>query len=127
MFFSRRLVLALASLGATGGLRASERALELVMVERAGCSWCERWNREVAPAYEKTAEGRRAPLRRHSLEIGQPRLVLTEPVRFTPTFLLVEGGREIGRITGYLENGMFWGLLEAMLKRVDAPSERTKP
>lgn len=127
MILSRRTLLAFAPVVAAGAARAADRPLELVMVERAGCVWCERWNREVAPAYAKTPEGQRAPLRRVSLEAGQPALALKEPVRFTPTFILVEGRQEIGRITGYLENGMFWGLLETMLRRVDEPSEGKKP
>jgi thioredoxin-related protein len=99
-------------------------AADLVMVERDDCSWCKRWHAEVGPAYVKTEEGRRAPLSRWRLEQGQPKLALKEPVRFTPTFILVEDGREIGRITGYLENGMFWGLLGGLLARLEAnPAE----
>lgn len=36
-------------------------ALELVMIEQAGCVYCERFNTEIAPAYPKTEEGKRAP------------------------------------------------------------------
>ena len=43
-------------------------AAELVMFERAGCVWCERWNAEVGGAYDKTNEGRRAALRRAAME-----------------------------------------------------------
>jgi hypothetical protein len=39
------------------------RAAELIMFEQAGCAWCETFDREIAPIYPKTAEGRRAPLR----------------------------------------------------------------
>ena len=90
--------------------------LELVMVERAGCGWCLRWNAEIAPLYGKTAEAARAPLRRHDLAVGQP-AEAGSPVRFTPTFLLAREGREIGRITGYLDAGMFWGMLGQLLEK----------
>ena len=100
------------------------RAAELVMVERSGCSWCARWERDVGPAYMKSDEGRQAPLRRVSLDDGQPKLALKEPVRFTPTFILVEQEREIGRITGYLDNAMFWGLLGTLLARLNPPPAR---
>jgi len=40
------------------------------MFEQAGCSWCEAFDREIAPIYHKTAEGQRAPLRR--VDIDQP-------------------------------------------------------
>ena len=99
-------------------------AAELMMVERAGCVWCERWQRDIGPAYMKSDEGQRAPLRRVSLDDGQPKLRLKEPVRFTPTFILIEHDREIGRITGYLDNAMFWGLLGVLLGKVDQPATR---
>ncbi len=102
----------------------SVAAAELVMVERAGCVWCERWERDVGPAYMKSDEGKRAPLRRISLDRGQPRLSLKEPVRFTPTFILVEQDREIGRITGYLDNAMFWGLLGNLLGKLGQPATK---
>jgi len=99
-------------------------AAELVMVERDDCSWCKRWHAEVGESYMKAEEGRQAPLRRWRLEQGQPKLAMKEPVRFTPTFILVEDGREIGRITGYLENGMFWGLLGDLLKKAQSQQAR---
>jgi hypothetical protein len=97
---------------------SAARAAELIMVERAGCSVCVRWEREIAPIYPKTPEGVRAPLRR--VDIGAAdRLGLTEPVRFTPTFVIVDHGQEVGRITGYSNDDMFWGLLGRLLTRLD--------
>ena len=116
----RRLVAAALLTLAASGVSAAE----LMMVERAGCVWCERWERDVGPAYMKSEEGRRAPLSRHSLDGGQPPLALKEPVRFTPTFILLEDGREIGRITGYLDNAMFWGLLGVLLNKLDQTSAK---
>ena len=100
------------------------RAAELVMVERSGCPYCARWDRDVAPAYERSPEGQRAPLRRVSLDDGQPRLALAAPVRFTPTFLLVDGNREIGRVTGFINDAMFWGLLDKLLERLGPPPQQ---
>lgn len=117
--FRRLAAAALFALAASG-----VSAAELVMVERAGCVWCERWQRDIGPAYMKSDEGQRAPLRRVSLDDGQPKLRLKEPVRFTPTFILIEHDREIGRITGYLDNAMFWGLLGVLLGKVDQPATR---
>lgn len=102
------------------------RGAELLMFERAGCVWCERWDREVAPGYDKTAEGRAAPLRRIDLgKGGAPEPGLAKPVRYTPTFVLVSEGREIGRITGYLSNDTFWGLFGKMLADIEKTIERT--
>jgi thioredoxin-related protein len=97
---------------------SAARAAELIMIERAGCSVCVRWEREIAPIYPKTPEGIRAPLRR--VDIGEAdRLGLAEPVRFTPTFVIVDHGQEVGRITGYRNDDMFWGLLGRLLTRLD--------
>ena len=66
-------------------------ALELVMVRRAGCPWCAAWDREIAPIYGKTDIGRQAPVRLVDLEhISEMKLALQSPVRFTPTFVLVD-------------------------------------
>ncbi len=98
---------------------AGARAAELVMFERDGCPYCARWDAEVAPAYIKTDAGQRAPLRRYNIGLGQPKdIVLERPVRYTPTFVLVDDGREVSRITGYVENGMFWGLLQPMIAKL---------
>ena len=91
---------------------------ELLMFERAGCPWCVRWDREVAPIYPKTALGQHLPLRKINLDRdnmtpGQ----LDLPIRFTPTFVLMNEGREVGRIVGYMNDATFWGLLEQMAQK----------
>ncbi|MDQ0505553.1 thioredoxin family protein [Xanthobacter agilis] len=95
------------------------RAGELVVFERKGCVYCQRFERDVAPLYGKTDEGRRAPLRRVDVSQGPPRdVALAAPVRFTPTFVLVEDGHEVGRITGYASDEAFWGLIGALTARL---------
>ena len=97
-------------------------AAELVMYTRHGCPFCLRFEREVAPVYVKTPEGKAAPLRRIDLPAGGVRGEgLREPVIATPTFVLVEGGREVGRITGYLNDDMFWGLLGRLVAVIETP------
>jgi hypothetical protein len=94
-------------------------AAELIMLEEDGCPWCERWNEEVGVVYSKTPEGKRAPLRR--LDIHEPlpkKLKFLVKGGYTPTFVLVDRGREVGRIRGYPGEDFFWGLLARMLKRL---------
>jgi hypothetical protein len=76
--------------------------------------------------YGKTDLGKEAPLRRASLDDGQPRgLALDEPIRFTPTFVLLRDGKELGRIVGYSDNATFFGLFERLLAdRRAAPEVR---
>lgn len=94
-------------------------AAELVMFEEAGCPWCRRWHAEVGPGYPKSPEGRRAPLRVVDAHAQRPQgLAFIKGVRATPTFVLIDGGREIGRITGYPGADFFWGLLAEMLQKL---------
>lgn len=102
------------------------QASELVMFERDGCVWCQRWDREIGPVYDKTAEARVLPLRRINTgtqAIGG--ITLASPVRFTPTFVVVDNGREIGRITGYINDDAFWGLLAALASKITTPGPGT--
>lgn len=97
-------------------------AAELVMYTRNGCPFCLRFEREVAPVYARTPEGRAAPLRRIDLPAGGVRGEgLREPVIATPTFVLIEDGQEVGRITGYLNDDMFWGLLGRLVAVIETP------
>jgi hypothetical protein len=95
-------------------------AAELVMFEQAGCTWCEIFDREIAPIYPKTTEGQRAPLRRVNIDHTlPPDLAFVEVERLAPLFVLVENGREIGRIRGYPGEDNFWGLLGVLIKKLD--------
>lgn len=115
MRLSGCLMLAAALLAGFGLAPGAVSARELLMFERKGCVYCMKFDHDVAPVYENTDEGRRAPLRRVDLSQGVPGgLVLASPVRFTPTFVLVDEGREVGRITGYASDEAFWGLLGSM-------------
>lgn len=110
------IVLARPAPGGTGATAASE----LVMFVRPGCSWCMRWDLEIAPIYPRTAEGRAAPLRRVDLSAAGTETWLAAPVRYTPTFVLragrsAHGGHERGRITGYAGEAAFWGILGTLL------------
>ena len=100
---------------------SNARAAEFVMFEQAGCAWCEAFDREIAPIYGKTSEGARAPLRRVDSGKALPAdLAFIETERLTPLFVLVENGREIGRIRGYPGEDHFWGLLGVLIKQLDA-------
>jgi hypothetical protein len=112
-------VLLLAIILNAAAVSATASAAELLMFEEAGCPWCIKWHKEVGPAYQRSPEGRRAPLRRLDIRAAVPAGVhLDKPVRATPTFVLIEQGREIGRITGYPGPDFFWGLLEEMMRKL---------
>lgn len=100
-------------------------AAELIMFDDVGCPWCRKWDREVGEAYRRSEEGRRAPLRRvHISEASRSGAMLATAVTVTPTFVLVDRGAEVGRITGYPGAEFFWAMLEALIARLPkAPSE----
>lgn len=92
----------------------------LVMFEEVGCIWCARWNAEVGPEYPLTPEGVVAPLVRLDIHDDLPEdLTLDSRPRFTPTFVLVQNGTELGRIEGYPGEDFFWGLLGRLLDRIE--------
>ena len=97
----------------------------LLMAEEQGCYWCARWNEEIAHIYPKTDEGKTAPLRRYDLHSETPNVALERRVHYTPTFILVEDGQEVGRIEGYPGEDFFWGLLTMMFNRAEIPLEQT--
>lgn len=97
---------------------------ELIMLEEHGCVYCEKFNQEIGPVYEKTDEGKRAPLRRIFLHDTWPLdLAAVRPDTVTPTFILVSDKKEVGRLRGYRGDEFFWFLLGKMLNQL--PNEET--
>ena len=110
------IAVGLGALAATPGTARAE--MELLMFEEPGCVWCRRWTEEVGDAYPVTPEGQVAPLRRLQLRDPLPEgITLASEPRYTPTFVLIENGTEIGRIEGYPGEDFFWGLLGRILDR----------
>ena len=106
----------------------SARAAELIMFEELGCPWCERWRKEVGVAYPNTPEGKRAPLRR--IDIAKAResgVHLATPIVVSPTFVLADKGREIGRIIGYPGADFFWGMLGELFAKLDRTTIGGRP
>ena len=94
----------------------------LLMLDQQYCEWCERWDAEVGVIYAKTAEGKRAPLIRTDISGPLPAGVeLTRRAHFTPTFVLLRDGAEVGRIEGYPGEDFFYGMLQQMLDRAAKP------
>lgn len=102
------------------GMGFQAMAAELIMYEQAGCAWCKRFNEEIAPAWPNTEQGKRAPLRRVDIHQPPPNDLAGIAVeRFTPTFVLVDEGKEIGRLRGYPGDEFFWHLIDEMLGKLE--------
>ena len=132
MLFTRRSALAALAaipLVAPAGRAASGDAvpggLALIMFEQQGCPYCAAWNRQIAPAYPKTDEGKAAPLYRRDIHKPIPAgMILVTPPQFTPTFVLLDDGREVGRIQGYAGEDFFWPMLDQLLAKARKSSAR---
>jgi hypothetical protein len=107
------------------GVRADD---VLLMVEQDHCEWCEAWNAEIGGVYAKTDEGRRAPLRRVNLFEPMPSdVTIVSAVHYTPTFILLEDGRESGRIEGYPGEHFFWPMLNQLFEKADKAEGQEGP
>ncbi len=99
---------------------SSARSAELVMFEKSGCAWCEAFDNEIGTIYGKTEDSSRAPLRHVDIAQLLPSdLAFIQIERLTPLFVLVDKGREIGRIRGYGGREMFWTQLYMLLQKLD--------
>jgi hypothetical protein len=97
----------------SGGTIGRAQTVRLIMVDDPACGYCKRWHREVGGGYGRTAEGRAAPLQQVSRESKVLRNFAV--VVYTPTFILVRDGREVGRITGYPGPFYFWEELASLM------------
>ena len=115
------LLVALALVFVAGGpARGAESSgAQLIMFEQQGCEWCEVWNEEIASVLPKTPEGKCARFSR--FDIHNPSSDLLEKIRpiiYTPTFVVLEDGKEVGRVLGYAGEDFFWFQLASQLKKL---------
>ena len=122
----RALLIALLWLFLPLAAQADEPRTELVMFELGTCIYCAVWNDAVGRGYGETTLGHRAPLRRVDLRHRRPDdLQHVTGVRMTPTFVLLHGGQEVGRILGYIDSPNFWRQLQALMWQVPGRAENT--
>ncbi len=92
-------------------------AAELMMVEQQGCYYCLEWKDQLGHIYPKTPEGKYAPLKTIDITEVDQLKGLQRDVIFTPTFVLMEDNKELGRLEGYSSEDFFWELLELILEK----------
>lgn len=95
-------------------------AQQLLMLEQEGCAYCEQWHEEIGDIYPKTWEGKRFPLRRVDIHEEWPAdLAQIRPEVFTPTFVLIDKGQEVGRLRGYSGDEFFWFLIDELIEKLE--------
>lgn len=93
-------------------------AAELILFESDGCPYCERWHEEIGVIYNKSDEGKVLPLRTVDHDFDLPAdLSAIRGVYFTPTFVIWEDGKELGRILGYPGEDFFWPMLSELIEQ----------
>ena len=90
--------------------------VQLIMFEQEGCHFCEVWDANIGVIYGTTPEGIYAPLKKVDIHVDDD-VANVKPVIFTPTFVLYKDRKEVGRLTGYISDDFFWGMLAPMLKK----------
>ncbi len=88
----------------------------LIMVEETGCRFCRKWEAEIGHAYPQSPEGRFAPIKR--VKRDAPEVKGLKPVVYTPTFIVMRNGEEVGRVTGYPGRDYFWPELDEILASI---------
>ena len=91
------------------------KATVLLMVEDRGCPYCARFDAEARDSYVNSAEGRLAPLVRRRR--GDPAIARLERIVYSPTFVLLVEGREVGRTVGYQGADLFWMEIASLMRK----------
>ncbi|MFC3166846.1 SoxS protein [Paracoccus fontiphilus] len=90
--------------------------LRLLMVEKKDCIYCAAWDRAIGPGYAASDAGQAAPLTRVDIHGPYPDgLALARRPFVTPTFILLDGGFEVGRLEGHMTAAQFYPALNALL------------
>ena len=97
-------------------INASEEngLFRLVYVFSDQCVFCKAWERDVGSLYGDTEYAKKAPLFKIDISLFSEHFTdVTKNVSVTPTFILMSGNDEVGRIVGYQNRDMFfWALSE---------------
>lgn len=115
-----RAVWAALALAASAGRASAADTATLLVYEDPACAPCVLFDRQVGAIYGRTDEARRVSLQRESFSAAMARTGPLAPPRVAPTFVLVQGGREIGRFEGYSSDELFWMNLHYLLQQLPA-------
>ena len=95
----------------------SKTAAELLVFEAKGCGYCFIFRRDVVPGYLRSPRARNVPMRFIDVNrVDLERLPLRKPLSILPTVVLMENGREVDRITGYMGPEPFFHMVSRLIK-----------
>ena len=99
---------------------ASAPPVELLVFERADCTYCRVFRRDVLPQYRQAVREDAVPLRFVDIDksdLGS--LALKRRIDTLPTAVLMKNGSEVDRIVGYWGPTNFFIMLSHILARVE--------
>lgn len=108
-------------------------AAELLMIHSPTCIFCQAFMRDVEPGYSESEQAKEYPL--WVVDISDPidkdwinvQLFMENmrPIRGTPTFIIWNDDREVGRFVGYGGKEWFYRKLDILIKeKNDSPLVR---
>ncbi len=90
--------------------------LELIVMEAPGCNYCNVFRRDILPSYEVSERGKQLPVRFIDVnDVSKTGIELQSPIDILPTFVIVKGNRELGRIPGYMGQEDFFHSINYLL------------
>lgn len=85
-----------------------EKNFEVIMFSTSLCDYCSLFEQEIGKEYESHSLAAKAPLIRVNIdEYGTGPYHLKKPLRYAPTFVIMKGDEEVGRIRGHMDKFIF--------------------
>ncbi len=101
------------------------KTFRLVMFETRSCYYCKIFNETVMPQYEQHRLSFQAPIHRVDLDTqGLGGYRLKSAVIATPTIVMLNRGREVSRVTGFLPAKKFYKAVRYMIRKAKKAERR---
>jgi hypothetical protein len=113
---ARILCVSLLTFAASAAVSTHAKAAQLIFVDSKSCAYCAKFKREIVSEYNTKGPAAIAPIRRVSaLQKWPSDLAGIKQSPFTPAFIVVSKGREIGRFYGYENRAAFYSKLNSLV------------
>lgn len=94
----------------------AESHYQLLVLEVPGCLYCDLFRRDVVPTYAASLRAKSVPMRFVDLEHGSlAAFDLQGPIETVPTIVLLDGRREVGRLTGHVGPEIFFHAVDRLI------------
>ena len=101
---------------------APKTQTELVVVETPTCAYCRSFRQNLLPAYAASSRAKDTPIRfLNYKEVAKSGISLLQPISIVPTVLVIDDGREIGRIPGLTGQDLFFKSIQHILRGPQTP------